>query len=201
MATPFDRLMDTIKPHLPGVMDNAVRQELFVVCEEFFDSSNVWTEDIPFAMNDGDETGTITPFSGRILRLMYVVNSAGNPVNGVTMPDTQQGIIAFPFDMNGGTYTATVALTVADPLSRDAFPIVPNDLVTKHWRTLMYGVLSNMMVMPAKPFTNIQLAAYYQKKFSGGTSRAMNEANTGSTYGSQSWRFPQTFNRVKNNGR
>ena len=30
MATPFDRLITTIRPHLPGAVDEAIRQELFV---------------------------------------------------------------------------------------------------------------------------------------------------------------------------
>lgn len=197
MASPFDRLMTTIHPHLPGAMDLAIKQELFSVCQTFFEDSNVWREDIPFSLGVNDDSAEIMPYTGRIKRLLYVNNSDGFPVKGVTMPDTEAGLIQFPSTANADDYVATVALTVSDPASRDAFPIVPQPLVSKYWQVLMWGILANMMVQPSKPYTDVNRASFYLNKFNGGKARARNEANSGNTKNSQAWAYPQSFNRRK----
>jgi|SRR6478736_893453 len=194
MASPFDRLMETIRPHLPGAVDQAIRQELFPVCKTFFEESNVWTEDLDFTLPANTVTTEVLPYTGKIVRLISVTKDRA-PVYNVTMTDTENGIIQFPYQSTAaGNYVCTVALTVSDPVSRDAFPIVPVDLVSKYWQTLMWGILSNMMAQPKKPYTDVSLASYYANKFNGSSSRAMQAQATGNTYGSQAWRFPQSFN-------
>lgn len=197
MASPFDRLMTTIHPHLPGAIDNAIKQELFSVCQTFFEDSNAWREDIDLTLAANVTEAEIMPYTGRIKRLLYVTNSDGFPVTGVIMPDTEAGLIQFPSSTGAGNYVATVALTVSDPASRDAFPIVPQPLVSKYWQVLMWGILSNMMVQPSKPYINLSLAQYYASKFRGGIARARNAENAGNTKNSQTWAYPQSFNRRK----
>lgn len=200
MASPFDRLMDTIRPHLPGVVDQAVKLELFPTCHEFFRKSDAWRECIDFTLEAGKSTAEVTPYTGRIERLIGILQEQ-RQVAGVTMPDTKNGVVVFPFAASNNTqYTAVVSLTVSDPVSRDAFPIVPYDLVEKYWEELMHGILSRMMAQPSKPYTNLTLGQFYMSKFNGGISRAKNATNTGNTYRSQNWSFPQTFNRRKING-
>lgn len=197
MATPFDRLMDTIRPHLPGSVDLAIKQELFPTCHEFFRRSDAWRECIDFTLKAGKNTAEVTPYTGRIERLVYVLEG-DRQVGGVSMPDTINGVVLFPFAASDDTpYTAVVALTVSDPVARDAFPIVPYNLVTQYWEELMHGILARMMAQPSKPYTNPPMAQFYMTKFNGGISRAKNAVNTGNTYRSQNWAFPQTFNRRK----
>lgn len=198
MATPFDRLMDTARPHLPGAVDNAMRQELFSVCQEFFGESNSWRETIDFTLKAGDKTAEIMPYTGTIKRLLYVKDTSKIPVLGVTLTDPVQGELTFPFTATNDTgYLATVALITSDPISRDAFPIVPYDLMTLYWREIMWGLLSQMMIQPNKPYTNLNGAAFYLSKFKGGTARARNRTDAGNTKNSQTWAFPQSFNRRK----
>lgn len=192
MATPFDRLMMTIHPHLPGAVDEAIRQELFMMCDEFFKLSDVWREDIDVTLPGGKDVIDIMPFAGRIERLLYVTQD-GRGVRGVHMPDLTT--LKFPHASEGsGSYVATVSLTVSDPLTRDAYPIVPYELVQRYNETMMHGILARMMAQPSKPYTNLQMASFYMTKFKGGASRARNSANAGNTKGSQNWAFPQTFN-------
>lgn len=198
MASPFDRLMDSIRPHLPGAVDQAIIQALFPVCEDFFRMSDVWREEIPFTLQEGVRIAELMPFSGRIERLLWVETADKLPVQGATMPDASTGIVVMPYEAQTETqYTAVVSLTVTDPVDRNSFPIVPYDIATKHWQVLMHGALSRMMAQPSKPFTNVALAQFYLVKFNGGTARAKNDANVGNTAGSQRWAFPQTFNRRK----
>lgn len=196
MATPFDRLMDTVRSNIPGAIDVAIKQELFGVCQEFFRESNVWRESVPFIIAKGSDTADVMPFAGKIERLAWVTNSDNRPVNNATMPDTYTGTILMPY-AQPGNYNACLIINVSDPVSRDVFPIVPNDLMDRHWQTIMWGLLAHMMAQPKKPYSDINLAALYNSKFKGSTARARNDANALNRQGAQAWRFPQTFN---NNG-
>jgi len=193
MPTPFDRLMDTVRPNLAGAIDIAIKQELFAVCQEFFRESNVWTEELTFTLLQGADTAEVMPFAGKIERLAWVVNADKIPVRNATMPDTYNGVILMPFAA-AGDYVATVILNVSDPVSRDVFPIVPQELMDRHWQTIMHGLLAHMYAQPKKPYSDINLAALYNSKFLGGRARARNDAKALYRQGAQSWRFPQTFN-------
>lgn len=188
MASPFDRLMTTIRPHLPGVLDEAIRQELFMVCREFFADTNTWQDGIDFVLQYGAKEAYLTPFAGRIVRLMFV-ESDGIPVYG-SWYENGKIIMRHP-DTNPKNYRAVVALTVTDPVTRDMYPVVPHDLVDTYTDALMNGILARMMSQPSKPYTNLQLATYYERKFRGDKGRAKSDANSGHTYRSQRWAFPR----------
>lgn len=196
MASAFDRIMDTARPHLPGSIDDAIRQELFGVCQEFFGESNTWREHIDTVLKYDENMAEIMPYSGQIKRLLHVLDKDKTPVQRVILTDPIQGVLRFPFKANGDTdYTAVVAIIPSDPVDRDAFPIVPYDLITMYWREIMHGLLAAMMAQPSKPYTNPTGVALYTSKFKGGIARARNRANAGETKNSQNWRYPQSFNR------
>lgn len=197
MASPFDRLMRYVQPYVPGSIDAAIREELYAVCETFFSQTNVWKEDLGFELGPNDDSAEVMPYTGKIIRLLWVNNSDGFPVMRVIMPDTETGLVQFPSTAGAGSYVATVALTVSDPVARDAFPIVPQPLVSKFWQVLAHGVLSQMCAQPNKPYTDANRAAYFLAKFRGGMARARNTENTGNTRSSQAWNYPQSFNRRK----
>lgn len=193
MATPFDRIMLTARSHLPGALDDAMRQELFMACNEFFRRSNAWQEHIDFTLKPNCLTADIQPFAGRIERLLYVM-SGGAFVRGAVMSDLVAGKIRMRSPVNTPTnYTAIVALTVSDPVTREAFPIVPQEIITRYNEELFHGLLARMMAQPSKPYTNMTLAQFYMTKFNSGAARALNAVKTGDTLGSQRWSFPQTF--------
>lgn len=193
MASPFDRIIMTARPNLPGVIDDAVRQELFMVCLDFFKRSNAWQEEIKFTLKPNCFTADVQPFAGRIERLLYV-KQENRFVQGATMEDIMSGQIRMRSSVNEPTvYGAIVALTVTDPVTRDAYPIVPQEIVARYTEELLHGLYSRMMSQPSKPYTNLSLAQFYMTKFNGGAARALNALKTGDTLGSQRWGFPQTF--------
>jgi len=195
MATPFDRLLATAKPHLPGAVDQAIYLELFGVCHEFFDMSNAWRELIEFTVKAGKQTAEILPMAGRINRLMGVVTDERQPIIGATMP--QENVIRVPYPVSIDTVLyADVALTVSDPTSKESLPIVPYNLVQQYTQDLIHGICYKMMVQPSKPYTNPSLAGVHGMSFRSGAARAKNDVNTGSTYGSQRWAYPQDFART-----
>lgn len=191
MATPFDRLMTTIRPHLPGAIDEAIRQELFMTCLQFFKDSDAWQEALDIVLAPGETSADVFPYAGRINRLMSVLDD-GRGIRGAIMPVI--GTVVLPFPANTqSTYQAVCSITVADPLTRDAYPIVPYELVERYTEELMHGILSRMMAQPSKPYTNVSLAQFYMTKFRSGISRAKNANKIGNTAGSQAWTYPQTF--------
>lgn len=192
MASPFDRLMNTVRPHLPGALDRAIKQELFLVCHDFFTMSNTWREDIEFTILAGETEVEVLPVAGRINNLLYVKDANGNDVPGLYMTDP--GTVQVRLSPSSNTaYTGTFGMTVVDPIDADSFPIVPTDLVEQYTNELTDGIRANMMAQPAKPYTNLNLAQFYMSKYRGGRARARNNKNTGHTFGSQRWAFPQTF--------
>jgi len=205
MATPFDRLIETVSMSLPGASATAIKQELFDVCLEFFKKSDAWREDITFEVKPYQTDAYIAPFAGRINRLMFVTTrpalgssgepvERGLPVRGAYLPDPSTiRVRVAPTALEG--YIANVSLTVNDPTTRDALPIVPADLIERYYAELQSGLLARMMAQPSKPYTNVSLASYHLRAFSGATSRARNEVAEGYLAGGQAWRFPSNFTR------
>lgn len=196
MASPFDRLIQTVLPHLPGAIEIAVKLELYGTCLEFFRLSTAWREEIPVTLLSGAKIADLMPTAGRIQNLQYVLNADGNSVRGCFLPTPQT--IQFPFEAAADTaYTAVCALTVTDPVTRDTIPIVPYQIVERYLEELEHGLLARMMAQPKKPYTDTAMARFYMQRFRSGASRAYNEMKAGHTEGSQAWGFPQAFRTVR----
>lgn len=196
MAKAFERLMTTIRPHLPGAIDEAILQELFMTCQDYFKTSMAWQETLEFVVMAGQDRGEVMPFAGKIDLLVGVLNKDDRPVLGAFMPD--RGTIAIRHRANvNENYKAVVTLTVTDPVDKNAYPIVPTHVVEEATEDLIHGILSRMMSQPSKPYTNLMLAQFHAVKFRGGAARARNAVRTGSVFGGQSWAFPQQFRTVR----
>lgn len=198
----MNRLMDHARIRLPGALDAAIQMELFAVMNEFFQASNIWYEDIAFTVTptpdtylDNPEAFTydVIPTQGSITRLVGLLDSSGRPQSG-TMPTLGQVILGVSPNVTD-TYTARVALTVSDPVTRDGYPEFPGWIMDKYGSDILEGVLSRMMSQIAKPYSSPQMAQYHGKMFKQAVSQAKVEASHQNVYRGQSWRFPQTFAR------
>lgn len=194
------RLMDHAKIRLPGSLDSALQMELFVVLNDFFQTSNIWYEDITFAatptadtylQNPSAFTYVLVPDQGSITRLMGCVDSQGHRQNA-TMPILGDLILGYSPNI-ADTYTARVALTVTDPVTVEGYPEFPDWVLTKYGNEILDGLLGQMMSQIAKPYTSPNIAAVHLKKFKSGMSQAKVEASHQNVYRGQSWRFPQGY--------
>lgn len=196
MSNDLNRLMDNLRIRLPGATDTVLQTELFATLDEFLGGSNIWTEDIEFAVTAGETDYTITPSGiSTINRLMGVVDQNELPV-AVTMAEPGELKLVYEPSV-AGTYTAQVALTVADPTTRDGYPVCPDWILGKYANDILDGVLGRMMSQIAKPYTNERMAIYHMRRFAGVVSRAKVEVQHRNVYRGQNWRFPQTFARRK----
>jgi hypothetical protein len=201
MSSPdINRLMDNARVKLPGALDAALQMELFLVMKEFFDSTNIWEEEIPFAVTTTDLsrvtnpeafTYEIVPTDGQIIRLISITDSGGFPQHGeMAVP----GTIVLTYSPNeAGTYTATVSKSISDPVTRQGYPVFPAWVLDRYFDTILSGLLGQMMGQIAKPYSSPQMAQFHMRKFSVGVSRANNEHHHANVMGGQRWRFPQSF--------
>lgn len=206
MASPeMNRLIDHARVRLPGALDAAIQLELFAAMHEFLDNTNAWYEDIDFAVaastlsyqeSPGAYTFQIIPELGTPTRLLAVVNSAG--LHQAATMATPGTIVLRHLPSTDDTYTARVALTVVDPVTREGYPQFPGWIIEKHFTTLLDGILGRMLSQTAKPYSAPQNALFHMRSFRAGVAQAKVEASRQNVYRGQSWRFPQTFNRARN---
>lgn len=190
------RLMNNLRIALPGAIDDAIKLEVYNALNDFFQDSNIWTEDISIPVVAGQTSYVITPAeTASITRLMGLVD--GNQITVACSMDTPGTVVLWTTPSTSDTYTAKVSLTINDPLDGDNYPTFPYWVLNKYQNDIIDGVLGRMMAQPAKPYSNIQLAAFHTRAFRNAIANARQEANRRNIYRGQRWQFPQTFNRNK----
>lgn len=194
------RLMDNARIRLPGALDTALQQELFSVANDFLQGSNIWYEDITFAVtptsdtylqNPSAFTYTITPTLGSITRLVGLVDANGFPQKAY-MPTLGQ-LILDRSPQTAQNYTCRVALTVTDPVTAEGYPDFPDWILNKYNTDFLNGLLGRMMTQTAKPYSNPQMGLAYMKSFNSAIAQAKVEAMRQNVYRGQNWKFPQQY--------
>lgn len=200
-------LMDNARIKLPGALDGVLTMEFYLVLDEFFRSTNIWEEDIPFdvtatslsrAANPEAFTYEILPAeSGTILRLIGLRDMDGIPQHGdMAIP----GTIVLAHSPNvDTTYIATVSKTVTEPTTRQGYPVYPEWVLIRYFSDILDGLLGRMMMQSAKPYSSPQMGQYHLRRFGAAVSRAGSEAGRKNLWGAQAWRFPQSFTNRRNN--
>jgi hypothetical protein len=192
MSADTDRLMNNVRSRVPGVTDTVLKQEMYNVMNDFFQTSNIWQEDIDFAVNTTDRSYTIAPAEtyATIVRALTIANSGALPVGPYQM--LTPGIVVFQYAQSqDDTYTATVALTVNEPLDGDGFPQFPAWVLNKYSTGIIDGLVGRVMSQPAKPYTNLQLAGIHLRNFRSCMSDAKVETLHRNVNNGQLWRFPK----------
>lgn len=190
MSDVLDRIMRGARMRLPGALDDAIKEELFLVLDEFLQRSTIWQEDITFKVTSADTEYVVVPSAGTIIRLLQVTNSDEVPVRATMQ---EPFTIVLKEEPNEDTFTAKVALTVVDPTTRDGNPEVPEWMLVKYHGIILDGVIGRMMTQPAKPYTTERHAVYHTRRFRNGIASATAEAKRKNVHGGQAWAFPQSF--------
>ena len=197
----MNRLIDNARIRLPGALDAALLMELFSTLDDFLTRSNLWYEDIDFAVVPASGTPLTNPdaFSYELLPTngsptrLLALNSAASGVFVQGYMPVQGTVILARSPQVAETYRARFALTVADPVTAGGYPILPDWIVGRYGNELLEGLLGRMMSQLAKPYSSTTMAMMHLKRFSRACSTAKTEAAHANVYGGQRWAFPQTF--------
>lgn len=87
-------------------------------------------------------------------------------------------------------WVATLAVNTCDPVDSDGFVTPPDWIMEKYLRYLASGVLCQLMLQPAKPYSSLPGAQYHGRKFNEGVGLARTEMKHMFNYSAQAWQFP-----------
>ena len=108
MTADLIRLMDNLRIRLPGATDEALKLEYFTTMDLFFQSTNIWVENIDFEVTNDNKIYYVTPSGvATIVRLMGVVNSDGVAVAALMQEPGVITLVNYPNQAD--TYCSTGA--------------------------------------------------------------------------------------------
>jgi hypothetical protein len=187
------RLVADARTHLPGSITTAIQAELFAAARDFFDFTNVWTEEITVPIVANDRTYTLTPAAdGTILRLMTLFESTDidkKPVAPCSM-DIPGELVLGITPSAAATWVARVSKTVLDPVDGDGYPVFTAWIMKKYGDVLLAGTLGGMFSQGGKPYSDNKKADFYMRVFRSGKAKARVEAVKANIYGQTNWMFP-----------
>lgn len=190
MDSRVSRLLDDLQLQLPGALLGAIQSELRNLLRDFFIDTNAWLENVTVKTKANKILYDITPSTPSTpVRLMKLTNADNLPVRYATMPEFGSLLLATA-PSQPETWNATVALTVTTGEDREHNPIFPKWVLDRYYNVILEGVLARMMAQSAKPYANLQMAAYYQKRYLMGKAQVKHQSNVENTFGGQRWRFP-----------
>jgi hypothetical protein len=185
-----DRLMNNLRVQLPGALDAAIQLELFNTVDEMCRTAIIWQATLTVTLTVGLLVYTVTVTDAEIVSL-YTVTHQTLDTNDVLFDDATStlSIIAVPTSTDAlQPLFLDVALTPAPSASVDNY--LPARLWTKHFQALLDGVLSRMLMQPAKPYSNVTLGTYHAKRFRKFLALARADVEENSTFDGQNWVFP-----------
>jgi hypothetical protein len=91
-CAPTDRLLQTLRVHVPGVTDPMLQLETFNVIDEFFRRTSAWRYRTDIDLETGlTEYHLVTPADSEVIRMMGVIHN-GMPLVGYSAGGTASGV-------------------------------------------------------------------------------------------------------------
>jgi len=206
---PWDHFYNDIKIAIPGVTDAVMQQVAYQVIKDFCDKTNIWTEEVPIPV---EPNLYVYPFTvadkgtpNRLILLYDPQLPGPDPrwVASATMMQVPSTITIGYAPSEATTWNAVVAKTPVDPPDASHFPDLGAGgiwIVDKYRDGLTFGVLGRLMALPAKPFSNPQLAKMNYQNYIAERSKARGDVIKANVFGGQRWIFPQGWATVQRGG-
>ena len=176
MAT-FNDLYDYTMPYLPGAEPGIIDFHIRRALREFFKRTSVWREVIEFTTTPGEATYQLQPTAGVVAAVMSVhidghwraaiPENKRDPYIAAGLPTAwysllPQVITLYP--QPAGTTGIRVEAALTLPLD-DTARSFPDSVLEEHAEAIAAGVISAMMLMPGKPWTQREAGAMYGRIF------------------------------------
>lgn len=209
VTTPVDRLMQTIRVAVPGATDDMISLQLFNVMDKFFRRSLAWRVQNDIVLEDNRTEYDVDLPIGSVAILAISATHNGIPVvpfepsaetwvtGLLAWAFTQPDILLLANAPSSGQLAYPLKMMFALSINRSALEIDPGDWQLPDWMYDMFfndweaGVLATFYGMPAKPWSNAQLAVFHGKKFNQALALRKRQANTGFVYAPVGWSFPR----------
>jgi hypothetical protein len=94
------------------------------------------------------------------------------------------------------TWNAIIGKICSDPTDPNNYPdMLSADqwIIDKYRDGLVAGVMGRLMLLPTKPYSNQQLAAWYRQTYIAERSKARGDVIKANVWGGQRWMFPQSW--------
>ena len=201
-----------VAPWVPGVHRSVLKRQLILACREFFAESYAWQADMGLIPVVGGQANyALSPFNSYtdIVGVLKVwANGVGmyplpykppelpNLVAGPVMSDFPKGfymlrpdILALypvPIPVLPNPVNLQLRVALKPKVTTEQVPLIAQ---TQFYEAILSGVLYRLLNQPAKPYTNLELAAYHEKRFRSYIAEYAGKAKTGQN-GAGSWTFP-----------
>ena len=204
-----------VAPVCPGVVRSVLKRQLILACREFFEQSFAWTGTMgPINIVEGQNTYALSPFNS----YTDVVGVMRIEVNGVPIaplyrrPNPIPNSLISPTPVTSpvpsGWYQLRPDIIALYPTPQTPLPNptqmmvfvalrpkpsceqVPLIAQTHFYEAILSGVLYRLLNQPAKPYSNLELSMYYEKRFRSYIGEYAGRAKTGFN-GSAQWNFPR----------
>jgi len=203
-----------MSPWLPGANRSVMKRQLILACREFFAESFALQANMgPTLILAGQQDYQLSPFNS-YLDVVGVLSVAinGMPLNPLwrrpdPWPNVVTGVATPTSDIPQAYWMSRPDIVSIYPLPQTPQPApayltfrvavrpkstteqVPSIAITHFYEAILCGGLYRMMNQPAKPYTNLELAAYHEKRFRSYIGEYAAKAKTGYN-GSGSWAYP-----------
>lgn len=208
-VVPWQRLYNDLKISIPGVTDAVMKQEMFRCAKDFFDMTNIWTEDVPFVVDPSNLSYQVTPAGkGVPNRLIVVFDPLVYPQgthwvqSGIEMqvPGT---IVLMYAPSSSANWVATYAKNVTDPADVNGFPDIDTGsywIIDKYRDAFYYGTMALLQRQPAKTYSNANEGVRNHQYYITQRGKARTDALKANVYGGQRWMYPQSYATVSRKG-
>lgn len=192
MSALTDTLMDNLRVRLPGALDGVILQEAFFVVDEFCRHAYIWRDVVEIPLQLGSSLYPVNA-PGEIAAVFYMEHLTLDLSKALFDSDQKLaslGVLPSAADLATPVFVyLALAPRPTAPLTLDG--LLPEHL-WRHWSDVIKdGVLGRMMGQPAKPYSNVALAAHHLRRFRSGMATARHLTNTGHVPGAQRWSFPK----------
>jgi hypothetical protein len=186
-----DRLFASLRTDLIGVTDPLLTSKLWEVIQTMCREGWLWRETIEVTLSADDSTYTLAPAGAEVVHVISLDHETLDLYDSVY----EFGVLTLGTAPTAGDaaeplYVSTV-LTPSLTAGEDVENLIPEDMWSEHFDLMRRGMLAEFLGMPAKPWTNPQLAAFYYRDFRGKLATARRKVEVGNVRGGQLWRFPK----------
>lgn len=192
----MDRLLQTVKVRVPGVIDGALNIELFNAVVEHQRKSNCWQYEASIPLTVDVAAYPIFPPAGSVMVrvLQATCNDAPSPFGDFTVNYPTEITLATAPTSVGDESPLKVLIAIA--LAAEQVEEEPSDWALEPWMFERFfdawldGALSKLYAHPTKPYSNLKLADYHGRRFRSSMAAAKVEGQEGYAVNVRRWRFP-----------